>query len=83
MVELACATALVPAYDARILKSVGVLQDTQARDNKRPLVVFVVCGGANVNLDEMVAYNQMLRDLEETGRNPYADAFWLDGTIIS
>ncbi|KAG9050276.1 hypothetical protein FS837_006717 [Tulasnella sp. UAMH 9824] len=83
LVELACATALVPAYDARILKSVSVLQDTRARDNKRPLVVFVVCGGANVNLDEMVAYNQMLRDLEETGRDPYADPFWLDGTIVS
>ncbi|KAG8909042.1 hypothetical protein FRC01_007190 [Tulasnella sp. 417] len=83
LVELACATALVPAYDARILKSVGVIQDTPAGATKRPLVVFVVCGGANVNLNEMVVYSQILRGLEETGRNPYADPFWLDGTIVS
>ncbi|KAG8946179.1 hypothetical protein FRC04_012034 [Tulasnella sp. 424] len=83
LVELACATALVPAYDARILKSVGVLQDSQAGENKRPLVVFVVCGGANVNLDDMVGYSQILKDFEKTGKDPYSEPFWLDGAIVS
>ncbi|KAG9012630.1 hypothetical protein FRB90_006550 [Tulasnella sp. 427] len=82
LVELACATALVPAYDRRILRSVGVLQDSQAGEIKRPLVVFIVCGGANVNLDDMVDYQQQLKVLEERGNNPYEDPFWLDGGIV-
>lgn len=69
LVELACATALAPAYDSRILEA--------ALSKKPKVVVIIVCGGVNINMAEMVEYGTLL-----DGRDPYSDNFWLDGKVV-
>lgn len=73
MVELACSTALVPAYDRRILEAT-VTGDHQTR----PVIVFIVCGGVNISLEEMKEYQSIV----QRGA-PYSDPFWVDGQVVS
>lgn len=70
MVELACSTALAPGYDPRIIRSVLPVPE----NNRRPTLVFIVCGGIKVSLDEVVEYRNL------AGRTPIgSQEFWLNG----
>ena len=69
MVELACSTALAPAYDPRILAAT-----VPRTANQRQVIVFVVCGGIKVTLEEMVEYRTLA---ESHALNPRA--FWVNG----
>lgn len=60
MVELACATTLVPAYEpdlfSRILASHG---SSSSKTPERKTVVFIVCGGTKISLEEMSEYSKL------------------------
>ncbi|KAI0078163.1 tryptophan synthase beta subunit-like PLP-dependent enzyme [Panus rudis PR-1116 ss-1] len=56
LVELACATTLIPAYKPDLFdKLVPPHQDGSTRT-----VVFIVCGGYKIYLDEMLEYQQIV-----------------------
>ncbi|KAG8908006.1 hypothetical protein FRB99_001173 [Tulasnella sp. 403] len=69
MVELACATALTPAYDTRILDSVL----PTVRGNEESTIVFVACGGIGVSLKQVVEYR-------EESLGACTQEYWVDGT---
>ncbi|KAF9533662.1 tryptophan synthase beta subunit-like PLP-dependent enzyme [Crepidotus variabilis] len=55
LVELSCATALVPAYHPTLF---GKIMETVPRMNQEeaPVVVFIVCGGFKIDLVTMAEY---------------------------
>ncbi|KAF8201475.1 tryptophan synthase beta subunit-like PLP-dependent enzyme [Pholiota molesta] len=59
LVELACSTTLVPAYHPDFFNK---LVDASGRkDEKRPVVVFVVCGGFKIDLQTATEYQEMAK----------------------
>ncbi|KAG8875173.1 hypothetical protein FRB97_005356 [Tulasnella sp. 331] len=66
LVELACSTALAPTYYPKLLDSV---LPKVATSQKKHVLVFIVCGGANISLADIDVY----RSVKE------AEDFWLDG----
>jgi L-serine/L-threonine ammonia-lyase len=55
LVELACSTTLTPAYNQAFFSS--LLAPTKPR-----VVVFIVCGGFKISLEEMLEYQALLDD---------------------
>jgi L-serine/L-threonine ammonia-lyase len=55
LVELACGAALSPAYNKTLFHSV-IPPTSEA--SKKPTVVFVVCGGFKISLEELVEYKK-------------------------
>ncbi|KZW00933.1 tryptophan synthase beta subunit-like PLP-dependent enzyme [Exidia glandulosa HHB12029] len=55
LVELACATALTPAYNPALAKKLF-----PSSDGKRKTVVFIVCGGYKITLEDLVGYKAHL-----------------------
>ncbi|KAF8627898.1 hypothetical protein AX15_004192 [Amanita polypyramis BW_CC] len=60
LVELACSTTLVPAYNPPLFNKL-VPRQGQAH-SKRPLVVFVVCGGFKVSTADLSEFKNCLED---------------------
>ncbi|EIW85269.1 tryptophan synthase beta subunit-like PLP-dependent enzyme [Coniophora puteana RWD-64-598 SS2] len=56
MAELSCAATLAPAYNKAVFDF--ILPDTDGRDQN---IVFVVCGGIKVSVDEMVTWNLQMK----------------------
>lgn len=56
LVELACSTTLIPAYNRRIFDQILPPKN----DGKRRTVVFVVCGGNKTSLKEMLSYPNII-----------------------
>ncbi|TFK55277.1 tryptophan synthase beta subunit-like PLP-dependent enzyme [Heliocybe sulcata] len=55
LVELACSTTLAPAYSSSLFSNIF-------RTSRPKNVVFLVCGGFNVSLDDMQLYKQTLKE---------------------
>lgn len=70
--ELACSTTLVPAYKPDLFDRII----PPRQDGRRRVVIFVVCGGAKISLDEMEEYRVILG----TESGPWK--IWCDGTEI-
>ncbi|THH10834.1 hypothetical protein EW145_g1054 [Phellinidium pouzarii] len=64
IVELACATTLTPAYHPsffnHLLESQGRRIDMSV--NRRKTVVFIVCGGVKISLEELMEYKVVVND---------------------
>lgn len=56
LVELACSATLVPAYQPSLFNQ--LVPSTSSEDKT---VVFVVCGGFKISLDEMEEYREIVR----------------------
>ena len=54
LVELACAVTLAPAYKPTLFRKVVPQKDDA------PTVVFIVCGGFKISLEEMETYKQIV-----------------------
>ncbi|KAI0049992.1 tryptophan synthase beta subunit-like PLP-dependent enzyme [Auriscalpium vulgare] len=66
LVELACATALAPAYKQSLIPH--ILRSRESVGEKRVLV-FVVCGGFKVSLEELALYERLAaQDLAAGGK---------------
>lgn len=65
LVELACATTLAPAYSPALLDKLVPPQPSIRRT-----VVFIVCGGFKVSLDELAEYRTIL-DAQESSRREW------------
>ncbi|KAL1967378.1 hypothetical protein VTN77DRAFT_3163 [Rasamsonia byssochlamydoides] len=52
IVELACSTTLTPAYSSSLFNAILPLQEDANAERKRRAVVFIVCGSANITLEE-------------------------------
>lgn len=81
MVDLACGAALGPAYSQKIFDE--IVSDKSASDlspveRKRKVVVFIVCGGSKVGLNDMYAYRN---HLEEVAGEPLRA--WVDEICIT
>lgn len=63
LTELACATTLAPAYIPGLLEKLV----PKSGGGKRPVVVFVVCGGSKVLLSDVEKYHSILQGLGEEG----------------
>jgi len=66
LVELACSTTLTPAYKpalfSRLMSSIPAVDGKQ----KEKTVVFIVCGGFKISLEEMAEYHQLVKtDLKQ------------------
>ncbi|KII88750.1 hypothetical protein PLICRDRAFT_141283 [Plicaturopsis crispa FD-325 SS-3] len=57
LIELACSTTLTPAYNPALFDKLVPQRD----DQKPRTVVFVVCGGFKISLEEMVEYREIVR----------------------
>ena len=57
LVELACSTTLSPAYKQSLFDR---LVPTTSTPEKRT-VIFIVCGGFKISLDEMEEYREIVR----------------------
>jgi L-serine/L-threonine ammonia-lyase len=60
LVELACSTTLVPAYKPSVFNKL-VRRRGQGPD-RRPVVVFVICGGFKMSVAELSNYGTCLED---------------------
>ena len=56
MVELACSATLAPAYKPSILRRIV----PQSNSNKPANIVFIVCGGFKISLDDMEEYRRIV-----------------------
>ena len=65
VVELACATALAPAYDSELFRKIAGKQ--------QGVVVFVVCGGFKVSLEELIEYRELIKAQPHKGRQVLCD----------
>ncbi|CAL1704108.1 unnamed protein product [Somion occarium] len=62
LVELACATTMIPAYSSDIFNRLV----PERSDGKERTVVFIVCGGFKISLNEMVEHEALVnRALQE------------------
>ena len=57
LVELACATTMVPAYFPPLFERLVPRQS-----GRRPVVVFVVCGGFKIALEDIAEYQTLLAE---------------------
>jgi len=67
LVELACATALSPAFDKSLFQA--CCADVKANDD----VVFIVCGGVKIGLSEMAEYNDIVKEAGNSFRRAAID----------
>ena len=67
LVELACSTTLIPAYNLALFEK---LVPAKA-DGSRRTVVFVVCGGFKIDFHELVEYNSIVKKEVENGVNTW------------
>jgi len=58
LVELACSTTLVPAYRRALFEKLVPAEDP----NQTRTVVFIVCGGFKVGLDDVVEYQKLVEE---------------------
>lgn len=58
LVELACATTLIPAYSEELFERL-VPRKTDGEDRT---VVFIVCGGFKIAMSEMLEYQALVAD---------------------
>lgn len=70
VVELACSTTLAPAYHPKFFTR---LFESQARrvgmsTNGRKTVVFIVCGGVKISLEELVEYEVVVDNVLKEGQ---------------
>lgn len=65
LVELACAATLTPAYNPSFFAQ---LVSPTSPTQKKKSVVFIVCGGFKISLDEIEEYRRIVRaSLENDG----------------
>ncbi|KAJ3475347.1 hypothetical protein NLI96_g11892 [Meripilus lineatus] len=76
LVELACSTTLIPAYNLALFEK---LVPAKA-DGSRRTVVFVVCGGFKIDFDELVEYNSIVKKEVENGVNTWETH--VDGELV-
>ncbi|CAE6515699.1 unnamed protein product [Rhizoctonia solani] len=63
LTELACATTLAPAYIPGLLSNLV----PKSGSDKRPVVVFIVCGGSKILLSDVEKYQEIVRQSGEEG----------------
>ena len=68
LVELACSTTLVPAYNASLFNK--LVPHSRCRDTK-PIVVFVVCGGFKISVGDLHNFRNCLEDSMVKGSNSW------------
>lgn len=56
LVELACATTLTPGYNSHLFEK--LVPEIEGEEEKRT-VLFIVCGGFKVSLDDMMEYRRL------------------------
>lgn len=56
LVELACSTTLIPAYHPTLFQNIV----PNKVDGSRTTVVFIVCGGFKVSLEELAEYRTIV-----------------------
>lgn len=61
LVELACSTTLAPAYKPALFDKLVPVRQGSALDEKRT-VVFIVCGGFKISLDDAVDYRRIVEE---------------------
>ncbi|KAI5121014.1 hypothetical protein M0805_005960 [Coniferiporia weirii] len=71
IVELACSTTLAPAYHphffTRLMNSQERMIDVS--DGERKTVVFIVCGGVKISLEELTEYGVVVNEVLKEGRD--------------
>lgn len=68
LVELACSTTLVPAYKPALLNKLVPIEQDSTGGTKKRTIVFVVCGGFKISLDDAMEYRREVdRDLQSKG----------------
>ncbi|KAI0797773.1 tryptophan synthase beta subunit-like PLP-dependent enzyme [Abortiporus biennis] len=66
LIELACATTLVPAYSPELFNKLV----PQRADGTTRTIVFIVCGGFKVTLDELEEFKEIVKaELQSQERN--------------
>lgn len=71
LVELACGTTLVPAYNANLYHAIFPRQPTLESDPEAPRpVVFIICGGAKISVNETQEYEKIAE--KEASEHRYA-----------
>lgn len=58
LVELACSTTLAPAYKPALFDKLVPIKSA----NERRTVIFVVCGGFKISLDDAVEYRKLVNE---------------------
>lgn len=76
LVELACSTTLIPAYNPELFRKLVPGKD----DGSRKTVVFIVCGGFKISLEELAEYKTII-DLELRVGGPTWQTL-LDGEVL-
>jgi L-serine/L-threonine ammonia-lyase len=67
LVELACSTTLAPAYKPALFNKLVPIKQASAAGGKKT-VVFIVCGGFKVSLDDAADYRRVVdQDIEGNG----------------
>ncbi|KAF8352351.1 tryptophan synthase beta subunit-like PLP-dependent enzyme [Amanita rubescens] len=80
LVELACSTALVPAYKPCVFNK---LVDRSGQDqDRRPVVVFVICGGFKISAAEVNNYKACLEDAGRAKTESSGSVKYDDGDLI-
>jgi L-serine/L-threonine ammonia-lyase len=65
MLELACAAAMSPAYTPALRKE---LFGDGAGEGRRKTVLFVVCGGFNISINDLAFYREHLESGDQDAR---------------
>jgi L-serine/L-threonine ammonia-lyase len=65
LAELSCASTLIPAYEP------GLMERLSGANDKPKTVVFIVCGGFKISLEEMEEYRTIVRRELEAGKNDW------------
>ncbi|KZO97592.1 tryptophan synthase beta subunit-like PLP-dependent enzyme [Calocera viscosa TUFC12733] len=74
LVELACATTLVPAYNPELYHDILPRQPTLEDDPDIPRpVVFIICGGAKISVKELADYERIAEQEALQSRYAFID----------
>ena len=66
LVELACSTALSPAYHPEFFRHLLITGCNDARSGGKPQkVVFIVCGGVKISFEELEDYRREIEVAED------------------
>lgn len=77
LVELACSTALVPAYKPCVFNKL-VHRD----QDRRPVVVFIICGGFKISAAEVNNYKAWLEDAGRAKTDGSGSVKYDDGDLV-
>ncbi|TDL25047.1 tryptophan synthase beta subunit-like PLP-dependent enzyme [Rickenella mellea] len=66
IVELACATTLVPAYNTSLFSKIQTVAEDRFHPTAKRPVVFIVCGGSKISLEEMEQYRKIVKSTSGT-----------------